>query len=98
MMLQEAITRLDDLVPNPQNGLPDELFLFISRMTPLINVDLLIKDAQGRTLLTWRDDVFYGAAWHVPGGIIRYKERAADRIQNCAAEEKGVPSSSNPFP
>ena len=88
-MLEEAIKSLDELVPNPENGLPEELFLFISRMTPLINVDLLIKDSQGRTLLTWRDDAFYGAGWHIPGGIIRYKETAADRIQKCAKDEIG---------
>jgi ADP-ribose pyrophosphatase YjhB (NUDIX family) len=98
MMLQQAIKSLDELVPNPQNGLPEELFLFISRMTPLINVDLLIKDKQGRTLLTWRDDIFYGAAWHIPGGIIRYKEHAADRMQKCAAEEIGCPVEFEPVP
>jgi ADP-ribose pyrophosphatase YjhB (NUDIX family) len=97
-MLEEAINNLDELVPNPENGLPEELFLFISRMTPLINVDLLIKDSQGRTLLTWRDDAFYGAGWHIPGGIIRYKETAADRIQKCAKDEIGCTVEFEPVP
>ena len=62
----------------------------MSRITPLINVDLLIKDAAGRTLLTWRDDEFYGPGWHVPGGIVRFKETIADRVLACAREELGV--------
>lgn len=98
MELKEAISSLDESVPNPQNGLPEELFLFISRTTPLINVDLLVQDAQGRTLLTWRDDAFYGAGWHIPGGIIRYKEHATDRIQKCAAEEIGCSVEFEPVP
>lgn len=56
-------------------------------MTPLVNVDLLIKDEQNRSLLTWRDDKYYAPCWHVPGGIIRYKETIADRINAVAASE-----------
>lgn len=56
----------------------------------MINVDLLIQDDQGRTLLTWRDDEFFGAGWHIPGGIIRYKETAADRLRACAKLELGA--------
>jgi colanic acid biosynthesis protein WcaH len=72
------------------DGLPEELFLFLSRITPLINVDLLIQDDSGRTLLTWRSDQFYGPGWHVPGGIIRFKETAADRICIVAKRELDV--------
>jgi colanic acid biosynthesis protein WcaH len=71
------------------------VFLFISR-TPLVNVDLLIQDNRDRTLLTWLHDEFCGAGWHVPGGIIRYKELAADRIRACAREELGADVSSDP--
>jgi len=53
-------------------------------------VDLLIQDDAGRTLLTWRDDEFFGAGWHIPGGIIRYKELAVDRIRACALTELGA--------
>ena len=37
-------------------GLLEELFLFVSRLSPLINVDLLNQDDGGRTLLTWQSD------------------------------------------
>ena len=90
MEVQEAIARLDEAAGDAQGGLPEELFLFVSRVTPLINVDLLIQDAEKRTLLTWRDDEFFGQGWHLPGGVIRYKERAVDRIQKCAEEELGA--------
>jgi len=57
----------------------------------LINVDLLIKNEKGQTLLTWRDDIYYSRCWHVPGGIVRYKERITDRIKKVAKNELGVP-------
>jgi colanic acid biosynthesis protein WcaH len=66
------------------------VFRFVSRVTPLIAVDLLIQDDRSRTLLTWRDDECYGSGWHVPGGIIRFKESAVDRIRACAREELGA--------
>jgi colanic acid biosynthesis protein WcaH len=59
---------------------------------------LLIQDQQNRTLLTWRDDDFYGSGWHVPGGIIRYKEHAADRIRKVAREEIGSAVEFEPSP
>lgn len=98
MTLREAIARLDEAAGNPGLDLPEDLFLFISRVTPLVNVDLLVKDTEERTLLTWRDDDFYGSGWHVPGGIIRYKERAADRVRKVANEEIGSPVEFDPVP
>jgi colanic acid biosynthesis protein WcaH len=89
MTLSHAIQALDHLVPNPNSGLPEELFLFVSRITPLVNVDLLIQQ-EGRTLLTWRSDEHHGAGWHVPGGIIRYKETARYRINEVARQELGA--------
>jgi ADP-ribose pyrophosphatase YjhB (NUDIX family) len=88
MTLEDAISFLKTCV-RPGEDLPEELFLFVSTITPLVNVDLLIKDERDRTLLTWRDDAFYGAGWHLPGGIIRYKEPAQQRIQKVADEELG---------
>ena len=75
---------------DPRRGLPEDVFQFVGRITPLINVDLLIQDDRGRTLLTWRADEHFGSGWHVPGSIIRYKETAADRIHACAREELGA--------
>ena len=96
--LRRCIETLEAAVGDPRRGLPAEVFRFVSRIAPLINVDLLIQDDRSRTLLTWRDDEFYGPGWHVPGGIIRYKESAADRIRACAREELGADVSSNSDP
>jgi ADP-ribose pyrophosphatase YjhB (NUDIX family) len=88
--LAAAIRELENQIESSVDQLPEEVFLFISRVTPLVNVDLLIQDDNGRTLLTWRSDRFYGPGWHVPGGVIRYKETAADRIRKVAEQELGV--------
>ena len=90
MDVHDAIAKLDEVTSACEGGLPEEIFLFVSRLTPLINVDLLIQDKDRRTLMTWRDDEFFGRGWHLPGGVIRYKERAVDRIEKCAEEELGV--------
>jgi ADP-ribose pyrophosphatase YjhB (NUDIX family) len=90
MTTRPEIAALEAAIGDPSKGLPDDVFKFVSRLTPLINVDLLIQDDDQRTLLTWRDDEFYGPGWHVPGGIIRYKETSAERIRACAREELGA--------
>jgi ADP-ribose pyrophosphatase YjhB (NUDIX family) len=87
--LRAHIEALERAIDDPRHGLPNEVFRFVSRLTPLVNVDLLIQD-QGRTLLTWRDDEFYGPGWHVPGGIIRFKESTNHRLRACAREELGA--------
>jgi colanic acid biosynthesis protein WcaH len=90
MKTSEAIALLKKQVPDPAAGLPDELFYYISQTTPLVNVDLLIKDKKGRTLLAWRDDQFCGQGWHLPGGIVRFKETLEKRLNEVAAKELGV--------
>jgi len=92
-----AICTLESVIGDPHQGLPEPIFLFASRILPMVNVDLLIQgdsdengDHTRRTLLTWRDDPYFGSGWHIPGGIIRYKEMAADRIRACALEELGA--------
>lgn len=90
LKLQQLISELESFIKNPSDGLPEDLFLFISRITPLINVDLLIKNKSYQTLLTWRDDEYYASGWHIPGGIIRYKETIADRIHAVSKNELGA--------
>ncbi|HPJ92651.1 MAG TPA: NUDIX domain-containing protein [Deltaproteobacteria bacterium] len=90
MKIAEQVHMLESCIENPSDGLPEEIFLFISRITPLVNVDLLIKNEQHQTLLTWRDDGYYPPSWHIPGGIIRYKETAFDRIKAVALNELGT--------
>src|SRR5262245_30283459 len=89
---------LETSIPDPHLGLPPDVFHFATRIVPMINVDLLVQDERGRTLLTWRDDDVFGAGWHVPGGIIRFKETAAQRIAACARDELGAAVTCDPTP
>lgn len=97
-MLKTLLAELMTFIDNPRLGLPEEVFYFISQLTPLVNVDLLIKNEKGQTLLTWREDHFYGPGWHIPGGIIRFKETAETRIYKVAEKELGACVSFDPEP
>lgn len=90
MNIADAIAVLDKELPDPSMGLPDEVFYYISKTTPLVNVDLLIHDENGRTLLSWRDDQYAGTGWHVPGGIVRFKETLETRVKKVAENEIGI--------
>ena len=90
MNINEAIEFLDGQISDPTLGLPLDVFLFISRISPLVNVDLLVQDERGRTLLAWRDDPYAGSGWHVPGGILRFQETIETRIRKVAETEIGT--------
>ena len=90
MTIQEAIKYLEGQIVDPRVGLPSEIFYFITRLTPMVNVDLLIKDEDRRSLLSWRDDEFSGSGWHIPGGIVRYKEKMENRLNEVAKQEIGI--------
>ncbi len=96
--VHDAIATLKAAADSVLHGLPEEIFLMVSSLTPMINVDLLIRDEAGRNLLTWRHDAFYGPGWHIPGGIIRFKERASSRIGAVAATELGASVRFEPTP
>ena len=71
-------------------GLPEHLFNYISSVTPLINIDILLLTQRSEVALTWRDDGTYGPGWHVPGGIVRFKESIQSRINQVCLRELGV--------
>ena len=88
--MSALIGKLERQLAAPESGLPEAMFLLVSRVTPLVNVDLLIQDDQHGTVLTWRSDRFYGPGWHVLGGIVRYKETMSERIHQVARTELGA--------
>jgi len=87
MSIISVTKTLNKYIQNPCVGLPDKVFYFISRLTPLVNVDLLIRDEKGRTLLSWRDDKYTGKGWHIPSGIVRFKETLETRVKKVAKTE-----------
>jgi colanic acid biosynthesis protein WcaH len=89
MDLEPHITAIEAVVGDARTGLPEPVFELLCRMTPMVNVDLLIRNQRAETLLTWRQDALYHG-WHVPGGIVRFKERMADRIAAVARLELGA--------
>jgi len=81
------INELESRIKNPEDGLTDDVFYLVGRLTPFVNVDLLIRDPKYGILLTWRDDIYCGKGWHFPGGIIRFRENISDRIKKVASLE-----------
>jgi ADP-ribose pyrophosphatase YjhB (NUDIX family) len=89
-MIQKLVKEIELHARNPQEGLPDDLFYLVGRLTPFVNVDLLIKHPIYGVLLSWRDDVHLGKGWHFPGGIVRFRENFEHRIYQVALKELGA--------
>ena len=87
--LEQLKSELIPAFESAYESLPDEVFTYISMITPLVNVDLLVRNEKGEVLLSWREDS-RGSGWHIPGGIIRFKETAAHRIVEVARIELGA--------
>ena len=102
MGLRDAIQNLKDAMRDngiqASRGLGEELFLFSSTLAPVVNVDLLVTDQDGRVLLSWREDSFHSPGWHVPGTCVRFRETFGESIRRCAREELGVEVSFEPEP
>ena len=86
-VLQKEITNLGI---DANKGIPRELFLLISSLSPVPNVDLFVTDTKKRFLLSWRNDEYFGSGWHIPGGCIRLRESFEERIQKTAISELGT--------
>ena len=86
---QEAIRQLRSLELDPQNGLPQELFLLVSSLVPLVNVDLLVVNEKNQLLLSRRNDAYFEKSWHIPGGCMRMYESFSQCIHATALRELG---------
>ena len=70
------------------SGIGKNLFESISSLTPAVSVELIIKSQdQQSNLLTWRDDELYGPGWHVPGGVVRFKETLSSRVDKVLKQK-----------
>ena len=91
--MKKLIEKIESHIENSSKGLPEDIFYFVGRLTPYINVDLLVKNDLGQTLLSWRDETLFNnkisSGWHIPGGIIRLRETIAERLHQVALNEMG---------
>ena len=46
-----------------------EILFLLGTYFPQLNVELIIRDSEEKTLYIWRDDEFGNVGWHLPGGM-----------------------------
>lgn len=68
---------------------PDQLIQAI-RLTPLVSIDLIVRDPQGAVLAGLRTNRPAQNCWFVPGGRICKDERLADAFRRISRSELGV--------
>jgi len=72
--------------------LPDETFKSIIQHTPLISIDLIVRNEQGEVLLGKRINAPAKGYWFVPGGRVRKNETLDDAFVRLVKEELGIES------
>lgn len=72
--------------------LPDETFKSVIQSTPLISIDLIVRNEQGEVLLGKRVNAPAKGYWFVPGGRVRKNETLDDAFVRLVREELGIES------
>jgi len=67
-----------------------DAFAAVVRDTPLVSIDLIVRDPAGRVLVGRRTNQPARGCWFVPGGRIRKDERIADAFTRIARDELGI--------
>ncbi|WP_010133912.1 GDP-mannose mannosyl hydrolase [Ochrovirga pacifica] len=67
--------------------LPEKEYKAVVKNTPLISIDLIIKDVEGKILVGYRSNSPAKNTWFVPGGVIRKNELFANAFQRIAKDE-----------
>nr|WP_199720518.1 GDP-mannose mannosyl hydrolase [Stagnimonas aquatica] len=70
--------------------LPRADWLQVVRHAPLVSIDLILRDAQGRVLLGLRENEPARGLWFVPGGVIRKDETLDAAFARIARNELGL--------
>lgn len=65
-------------------------FLSVVRDAPLVSLDLLLEDPQGRLLVGLRRNEPARGSWFVPGGRVRKGERLEEALRRIADTELGL--------
>ncbi|MCG5510651.1 GDP-mannose mannosyl hydrolase [Ectothiorhodospira lacustris] len=69
-----------------------ETFRGVVEATPLVSIDLVVRDTEGRILLGRRNNRPAQGYWFVPGGRIRKNETLDAAFARLTQEELGQPS------
>ena len=72
--------------------LSDETFKSVIQHTPLISIDLIVRNEQGKVLLGKRVNAPAKGYWFVPGGRVRKNETLDDAFVRLVKEELGIES------
>lgn len=72
--------------------LPDETFKSVIQHTPLISIDLIVRNGVGEVLLGKRVNAPAKGYWFVPGGRVRKNEILDDAFIRLVREELGIDS------
>lgn len=70
--------------------LPAADWLQVVRNAPLVSIDLILEDAEGRVLLGLRENEPARNRWFVPGGAVRKGETLDDAFARIARTELGL--------
>ncbi|NIJ45234.1 colanic acid biosynthesis protein WcaH [Wenyingzhuangia heitensis] len=69
--------------------LPEKEYTEVVKNTPLISIDLVITDADGKILLGYRLNKPAQHTWFVPGGVIRKNESFLEAFTRICEAELG---------
>lgn len=72
--------------------LTDEIFKSVIQHTPLISIDLIVRNEQDEVLLGKRVNAPAKGYWFVPGGRVRKNETLDDAFVRLVREELGIES------
>lgn len=92
----KQLVKLLKKVKNPNRGLPEPLFLALSKIVPFASCEMAIVNEKKELLMAWRDDEWW-TGWHFPGGVMRYGESFEMSLQNTARRELGIKLKSYKF-
>jgi colanic acid biosynthesis protein WcaH len=73
--------------------LSDDNFSHVVRSAPLVSIDIVIRDAEGRTLVGLRLNEPAKGTYFVPGGVIRKNESIRRAFKRILKTETGIDAS-----
>lgn len=81
---------MDIIIPAKGERLPLPQFMQVVASTPLVSIDLIVKNEHGQVLLGMRNNEPAAGFWFVPGGCIRKNETLAEAFARISEAELGV--------